>query len=443
MRILVVGGGCREHILAQRLIQEGNVIFSAMRYRNPGIQRIAEEVLITDERKISDMVNFAERRRVEFVVVGPEDPLEAGIADSLISSGIPVFGPTASAARIESSKAFARELLKRNGIACSPEYAIFRDAQDAISYLRSREGRVVIKPSGLTSGKGVLIMGEQLSTKEEACDYVRRIFSEGIGGGEEVVIEEALEGEEFSLHALTDGRSMLAFPPVQDHKRAFEGDRGPNTGGMGSYSMEDHLLPFLSRKDVEEALSIMQRTVDALRREGSEFRGVLYGGFMLTRSGIRLLEFNSRFGDPEIMNLLTITEGDLCDALLSAAHGELKHSLSFRKVSTLCRYYVPMGYGEKPLQGAEVFVDEGCVRECGAALYYGSLLTDEGKLRTTKSRTLALVSAAPDIAVCSGVVERAGKCISGMLYSRKDIGTREEIERKKGWRELHDLPHGG
>ncbi len=431
MKILVVGGGCREHILAERLGSEGNRIFSVMKNRNPGIERLSEGTLISPETEVDKVVAFAKQAGAEFAVIGPEDPLEAGICDEMAKSGIACFGPTRKAAEIESSKSFSRQLMEKYGIEANPRYASFDNAAGAKAHIDRCDYDVVVKPSGLTGGKGVKVVGEQLKTNGEAKAYVEDVFRHGIGGGRTVVIEERLRGEEFSLQAVSDGRRLLAFPLAQDHKRAFEGDTGPNTGGMGSYSLRDGLLPFVNESDREQALYIMQRTIAAMKQEGREFRGVLYGGFMLTADGVRLIEFNARFADPESMNVLAVTQGDLTSALYSASEGELKGGLSFEKVSTVCRYYVPHGYGDKPIKGSELALDEKKITQEGVRLYYGSVNAQGGLLTTTTSRSFALLAKHEEPWEASAMIERAGQFISGLVYTRKDIGTREEMERKK------------
>ncbi len=430
MKILVVGGGCREHIIAERLGAEDNTLFSVMKNRNPGINRLSKSVLISPETDTGRVSAFARETGAEFAVIGPEDPLEAGLSDVLEGAGIPCFGPERRAAEIESSKSFARGLLEKYGIEGNPPYASFDDPASASAYIDGCKFDVVIKPSGLTGGKGVKVVGEQLKSNDEAKAYVQEIFRHGIGGGKKVVVEERLKGEEFSLQALSDGKRLFPFPLAQDHKRAFEGDKGPNTGGMGSYSLADGLLPFVNGSDREQALYIMQRTIAAMRKEGREFRGLLYGGFMLTPDGVRLIEYNARFADPESMNILSVTKGDFTSALYSAASGKLKNDLSFERVSTVCRYYVPHGYGDRPVKGSALSIDEKKIAETGAMLYYGSVNSEDGKLTTTTSRSFALLAKRADPWEACAVIERAGQFVGGLVYTRKDIGTREEMERK-------------
>ena len=437
MKILVVGGGCREHALVSRLKSEGNSIIAAMKNRNPGIEALAEAVMQCDETDALAISAFAGKNNADFAVIGPENPLAAGLADALADATVACFGPVKRAAEIESSKSFTRGLLKRHGIRGNPVYASFDNIAEAVEHIEKCEYPVVVKPSGLTGGKGVKVVGDQLTDNREACTYVKEIFSSA-GGKTEVVVEEKLVGEEFSLQAISDGKRLLPFPLAQDHKRAFEGDRGPNTGGMGSYTLADGLLPFVEEPDRDSALDMMRRVIDAMKSEGREFRGLLYGGFILTAEGIRLLEFNARFADPESMNVLAVTKGDLGSVLLSAAEGNLRNSLSFERSSTVCRYYVPTGYGERPMPNAEIFIDEKCIAGSNATLYYGSVNAAAVKILTTTSRSFALLAKAEQPWHAASAIDAAAVCVRGNLYSRRDIGTIEEIERKSAsGRKLH------
>ena len=428
MRILVVGGGCREHIISERLLSEGNSIVSVMRNRNPGIGRLSSALALMEENDVAGTADFAVENRADFAVIGPEGPLAAGLADALQKRDIKCFGPTLGAAEIETSKAFARRLMEKYGIPGNPGYAVFENYTDAAEFIDSCAYDVVVKPSGLTGGKGVRIVGEQLGDNSDAKRYVKELLGRK---GTSVVIEERLIGEEFSLQAVTDGRKMVAFPLAQDHKRAFEGDRGPNTGGMGSYTLSNMLLPFVSEADRENAMYITQRVLSALSSEGRTFRGLIYGNFMVTAEGVRLLEFNARFADPETMNVLSVTEGNLTETLASAAEGGVKNLLNFESVSTVCRYFVPSGYGEKPVAGSEIRIDEEGVRRSGVKLYFGSVNAEGGKLLTTASRSFALLAKGDEPWEAAGRIEEASPFVSGPVYSRRDIGTKEEMERKR------------
>ncbi len=428
MRILVVGGGCREHIISERLRSEGNSIVSVMRNKNPGIARISSALALREENEVAGTVDFAVENGADFAVIGPEGPLAAGLPDALQKRGIKCFGPTLGAAEIETSKAFARRLMEKYGIPGNPGYAVFEHYADAAGFIDNCSYDVVVKPSGLTGGKGVRIVGEQLGDNADAKIYVKELLG---GKGASVVIEERLIGEEFSLQAVTDGRKMVAFPLAQDHKRAFEGDRGPNTGGMGSYTAGNMLLPFVSEADRENAMYITQRVLSALSSEDRMFRGLIYGNFMVTAEGVRLLEFNARFADPEAMNVLSVTEGNLTETLASAAEGSVKNMLNFENVSTVCRYFVPSGYGEKPVSGSEIRIEEEGVRSSGVMLYFGSVNAEGGRLLTTASRSFALLAKGDEPWEAAGKIENASRFVSGPVYSRRDIGTKEEMERKR------------
>ncbi|MDD1679323.1 MAG: phosphoribosylamine--glycine ligase, partial [Methanomicrobiales archaeon] len=278
MKILVVGGGGREHAISRALaLQTGIEIFSAMSRRNPGIARIASSILIEKETNVRRIVEFATGVHAELAIIGPEAPLEAGIGDALEEAGIGCVGPSRSAARLETDKAFCREMMKAHGIAGCPRYRVFHDEEGAIDFVNEYPGDLAIKPIGLTGGKGVRIMGEQID-RAQAVAYIRSLHGN-------VVLEERMVGEEFTLQAFCDGQHLVPMPLVQDHKRAYEGDTGPNTGGMGSYSLPDHRLPFVTSDEYEKALQIMRDAMNILLREGYPVRGILYGQFMNTREG--------------------------------------------------------------------------------------------------------------------------------------------------------------
>ncbi|HUK92415.1 MAG TPA: phosphoribosylamine--glycine ligase, partial [Methanomicrobiales archaeon] len=316
VKILLVGSGGREHAMAEAITRGGDASLSAfMARRNPGIARLAKSVLLGKETDVKKVRDFAVKEGVDYAVVGPEAPLEAGVVDLLEESGVPCAGPTRAAARLETDKAFCRNLMAAHGIAGCPKYRVFHDTGEAVAFIEENEGDLAVKPIGLTGGKGVRVMGEQVDRKG-AIEYVRSLAGN-------VVLEERLIGEEFTLQAFVDGTRLVPAPLVQDHKRAYEGDEGPNTGGMGSYSMPDHRLPFVSGEDYQKAIRIMEDAVRALARDGFPFRGILYGQFMDTREGPRVVEFNARFGDPEAMNILPIMTTSLADVVCSIVEGSL------------------------------------------------------------------------------------------------------------------------
>ena len=344
IRILLIGNGAREHVIAETVKRSAHntVLFSCMKSNNPGIASLSEKVLTSSYDDREKIVQFARENGVEFAIIGPEDPLNKGIVDFLKKEGIPSVGPTKGLARLETSKTFTRNLLEKYDILGNPPFSTFSSLEGIGEFIDALRG-IVIKPDGLTGGKGVMVQGDHFQTKDEAIELCRKILEEHSS----VMVEEKFEGEEFSLQCLCDGVTVVATPPVQDHKRRFVGDKGPNTGGMGSYSLEDHSLPFLKKEDVAEGLAITRRVAEVIYQEtGEYYKGIMYGGFIVTRDGVRLLEYNARFGDPEAMNILPLLKTDFVDICRAIIDGTLKDlSIEFEKKATVCKYIVPKGYG--------------------------------------------------------------------------------------------------
>jgi len=420
MKILVVGGGGREHAIACALSRTGETeLFSAMAKPNPGIARLARKVCLCKETDVPRIAAFARENNVTHAVIGPEAPLEAGIVDQLETTGVSCVGPGRAAARIETDKAFCRELMDSHHIEGSPQYRVFSDPDDAAAFIMDHNGDLAIKPVGLTGGKGVRIMGEQVDVPG-AIEYVRQI-----NGG--VILEERLIGEEFTLQAFVDGTHLIPMPLVQDHKRAFEGDTGPNTGGMGSYSMPDHMLPFVSWHDYTRALAIMVSVIGAMAQEGFPYKGILYGQFMNTAAGPKVIEFNARFGDPEAMNVLTLLSSDLCDVVTGITDGSLHTvKITFEPVATVCKYIVPEGYPGTPRAGEPFALGKAP----DATLYYANVEERNGRLRTLTSRTIAFVGTGATLAEAERVAEQAASGVRGRVRHRRDIGTQALLDRR-------------
>lgn len=316
MRVLVVGSGAREHVLAWKCMQSALVERVYVTPGNGGTGGIARNIPIQPDDVVG-LARFAKREKLQLVVLGPDASVAAGVGDAIRDSGIPVFGPGRDAGRIESSKAYAKDLMRRAGIPTAA-FEVFSEAAPAKAWARERGGRVAVKADGLALGKGVLICRSP-EESDEAVDamLVQRRFG---ASGKTVVIEELLEGPELSLFGMTDGRHVVPLAPSRDYKRAREGDEGPNTGGMGAYSpplgVDDALVAQLTR-------TLLEPAVRALAEDGHEYRGVLYAGLMLTAEGPRCLEFNARFGDPETQVVLPRLRTDLVDLMLQCARGEL------------------------------------------------------------------------------------------------------------------------
>jgi phosphoribosylamine--glycine ligase len=420
MKILVVGGGGREHAIASALARNSETeIFSVMGNRNPGISCLARDVKLCRETDISRIVSYARQSGVGYAFIGPEAPLEAGIVDQLESAGINCIGPTRAAARIETDKAFCRDMMELHRIDGCPKYRVFKNPAEAVSFINDHDEDLAIKPIGLTGGKGVRIMGEQVD-RAGAITYVKSLSSG-------VVLEERLIGEEFTLQAFVDGSHLIPMPLVQDHKRAYDGDLGPNTGGMGSYSMPDHKLPFVSETDYTKALAIMQSTVAVMERTGNPYKGILYGQFMNTARGPKVIEFNARFGDPEAMNVLSLLRSDLSGIVDKITTGSLSAAdASFEKAATVCKYIVPSGYPDSPAKGDPVTIGT----HAGALLYYANVEERGGILSTLSSRTLAFVGIGPTLEEAEQRAEQSASAVKGRVRYRRDIGTRALLDRR-------------
>src|SRR6266571_4400300 len=428
--MLVVGGGGREHAIVEALNRSRADIYAAMSNQNPGIRRRSKDVLLGDVTDVERIVSWAKGHGIEIAVIGPEAPLEKGITDALEAAAIPTVGPSQEAAQLETNKEFTRTLMREHRIPGVPQFWAFDNLAGFEEFVNDSDFEFVIKPLGLTGGKGVRVWGDHFSSKAEALAYGREILDKKIGGTARFLIEEKLVGEEFSLQAFCDGRALVPMPLAQDHKRAYEGDTGPNTGGMGSYSDADHRLPFLTSADLDRALETMTKTVEAMAARGTPFKGILYGGFMATKDGPKLLEFNVRFADPESMNVLTILEDDFLATCQRLTEGGLSASLKFSRQATVCKYVGPMGYGSHPKAGEQLKVDEDSIRQTGAKLYYASVDEKGGHLYTTTSRSLAIVGIAANLGEAESVSEEALAFVAGSYYARRDIGKPEVVQRK-------------
>ena len=292
-------------------------LFAVGKSKNPGLFGLCEDYLITEVTDKDAIRDFALKIRPDFAVVGPETPIASGIVDMLLEFEIHSASPLQTVGRLESSKSFARDLLEKYGIVGNPKFKVFYDENGLEDFFGVLGDNFVVKADGLKGGKGVKVSGDHLNGMDEGLAYAKECL---VDAGR-VVVEEKLIGQEFSLMSFCDGRATVEMPCVQDHKRAYEGDTGPNTGGMGTYSDANHLLPFLRENDVMEAADITRKVARALFEEtGCEFKGVMYGGFIVTGSGVRLIEYNARFGDPEAMNVLPLLKTDfvdLCEAIIA------------------------------------------------------------------------------------------------------------------------------
>ncbi|HEX7467138.1 MAG TPA: phosphoribosylamine--glycine ligase, partial [Methanobacterium sp.] len=379
MKILVVGTGAREHAICNAV--KDAELYSIMSNKNPGISRISK-FQISSEKDLIGVKKFALNNKIDMAIIGPEAPLEMGIVDELQNAGIGCVGPTKAAARIETDKAFMRDLFETHNIGGSVVYKVFDNIEDAGDFIDEFDQDVVVKPVGLKGGKGVKIVGEHLEDGEAAKKYVKEIIQNKISGYGQVVIEEKLIGEEFTVQAFVDGDKIVPMPAAQDHPHAYEGDQGPITGGMGSYSDKNGLLPFLDKNNYNKSVKIMQDTVKAVKNEVEPYKGILYGQFMLCKEGPKLVEYNARFGDPEAMNVLPLLETDFVDLCQEIVDGNLK-SADFEKKATVCKYIVPKGYPESGKSGQILDVNESKINEQGGLVYYAAVNQKDDKIYTS------------------------------------------------------------
>ncbi len=423
MRVLLVGGGGREHAIAEAIARSKREpqLYAAMSKKNPGIARLCKDFILIKETDPA-LVDFAIRNKIELAVIGPETPLAAGIPDALWDAGIPVVGPRWLAAQIEFDKAWTRNFMKKYNISGLPRFRVFRKGQDGTDEYIEELGDVVIKPAGLTGGKGVKLMGDHFDI-DGAKAYAREVLK-----NDDLVIEERLIGEEFTVQAFVDGSSLAFAPAVQDHKRAYDGDRGPNTGGMGSYNDAKAILPFMKGSDYSGAKKIMTDAVSAVRKEtGVLYQGILYGQFMATAEGISVIEFNARFGDPEAMNVIPLLENDFLDVCRAVVSGTLgRTKVTFKKQATVCKYAVPEGYPEDPVKDSMVEIGN----TGNAHIFYSSVYEKDGKIFTTGSRAIGALGIAETIQEAEKIAKDGIKALKGRLYSRRDIGTEELIKKR-------------
>lgn len=424
MRVLVVGSGGREHALVWKVNQSPHVKNIYCTPGNAGIAAVAECVDIRPN-DIPGLVNFAREQRIDLAIIGPESPLILGIADELNAAGVPTFGPSRAAAQIEGSKVFAKELMAKYGIPTA-WFRVFDNLHDASSFIdeycgKSDDCPLVVKADGEALGKGVFVC----STKDEALQAIHTIMVEKAFGesGNRVVIEERLEGQEASIMVITDGKSIFPLEAVQDYKRIYDGDKGPNTGGMGCYSP----VPAVTKAIYEQALeTIIKPAISAMREEGRPYTGVLYAGIILTRSGPKTLEFNARFGDPETQVALRLLDGDLIEIIQAALAGSLDSVR--RKWYNECAVCVVVASGGYPGHydvGKPITGLSEAARLEGVTVFHGGTKFSGDQTVTSGGRVLGVTAVGDNFRTA---VDRAYTAVSKIhfdgLYYRKDIGAR-------------------
>jgi phosphoribosylamine--glycine ligase len=425
MNILLLGSGGREHALAWKIAASPLVTKLWCAPGNAGIAREAECVAL-DIADHAAVIDFCRTAAVDFVVVGPETPLVAGVVDDLAAAGIKAFGPGKAAAQLEGSKGFTKDLCKANNIPTAA-YARFGDAEAAKTYIRVQGAPIVVKADGLAAGKGVMVA----MTLDEALGAIDMMFEGGIGGaGAEVVVEEFMTGEEASFFALCDGEHALPLAAAQDHKRAFDGDKGPNTGGMGAYSPAPVMTDAMCARVMDE---IVSPTLRAMKANGMPFKGVLFAGLMITDQGPKLIEYNVRFGDPECQVLMLRMMSDILPALLASADGQLKNfDLRWFGDPALTVVMATKGYPGDYGKGARIEGLDEAARIEGVEIFHAGTVAKDGHVRANGGRVLNVCASSKTVAEAQ---RRAYEAVDRIHwpegFCRRDIGW-QAVKREKG-----------
>ena len=423
MRVLVLGGGGREHALAWRLARDESVERVWIAPGNGGTPAVAETVPNLPIDDPAAVARYAARERYDLVVIGPEAPLAAGVADALRQASVPTFGPSRGAAQLESSKAFAKEQLRRAGVPTGAS-AVFRDLDGALAHLRASEEPPVVKADWLAAGKGVVVP----ETHEAAEAAIRDVLGGAPSGGT-ILLEERLVGREVSVFGLISDESVVPLGAACDYKRLLDGDAGPNTGGMGAYAP----VPWFGQAEIEGAMAtIFEPIAWRMARDGTPYRGVLYAGVMLTDAGPMVLEFNARFGDPEAQVLLPLLDGDLAQALLGVATGDrtaMEEAVAMSGAATVGVVIAAEGYPSSPIIGSKLLGAEPTGADDGGPLFRfhaGTERADDGSYLSAGGRVATFVGVGPDLAVArEAAYEGVAGCRLEGGQHRSDIGLRE------------------
>lgn len=434
-KFLIVGAGGREAAFAE-LLSETDQLCAVMAHENPQIadcaRRSGGSYSVCDADDPDTVAQFAKREGVETAFVNADQPLANGVVDALAGAGVRAVGATRAASRIEWDKAYAMEMMRDECPEFTPFYRIVSDRRElaeAMAEFSSRRLQVVVKPQGLTGGKGVKVMPEHLPAYADCSEYAGRIIAER---AEKAVLVERLDGPEFTLMGLTDGRHLQISPASYDYPFRCEGDAGPGTGGMGCFTDADARLPFLEERDLADCARIMQKIIDRLRAAGAPFTGVLNGGFFKTARGIRFMEFNARFGDPEGLNVLSLLETPLADAVLRMHEGSLSAgSARFARKASVSKYLVAREYPD-PSPAPTVFgLDAGAAEADGVRVFFASCVRSGKKYETLKkSRVAALCAVSETVEGASSAVDSAiEKHFDGDLEYRRDIGSAQNLRK--------------
>lgn len=440
MRILLVGSGGRESVFAWKLYRD-NKIFVVMQHRNPSIIEYAEEsgggYIIGNILDGKQIANYAVEKRIDLAFINSDAPLEAGVIDCLSKVGIKTVGPDRLGAEIEWNKSFAMRLFQKYISEYTPKHWIAEQKHsidDIFNHVTKANIPVVVKPSGLTGGKGVKVMGEHLSDYDEARQYAYDILEDKIGNISSVVIEEKLEGKEFTMQIITDGKTVIKPPATYDHPYRYDFDRGPGTGGMGAFSDVRFPLPFMSQNDYDICIKVIQKIIHGMENQGRHFNGVLNPGLFLTPNGIRIMEVNARCGDPEAMNIMLLLDVPLTKVLTEIVTQSLQpHDEYYKHEASIVKYLVAPEYAIKAGKPHTFFLDKQKILSEGVQVFFSAAeVTDrQNTYRTVgNSRVVALATTDKSIPKASKKIDQViERYIRGPLEFRKDIGTRQELAR--------------
>jgi len=418
MKVLIIGSGGREHAIAWKISksQKVNKIYAIP--GNPGIAQIGTciDIPLTEIEKIAD---FAKEEGIDLTVVGPEAPLVAGIVDAFEKRGLKIFGPSKEAARLEGSKVFSKEMMKEFGVPTA-DFKVFDNPDEAKKYIKDKGAPIVVKADGLAAGKGVTVA----QTVEEALEAIDRIMVEKVFGsaGDKVVVEECLKGEEASYLVISDGERYIPLAPAQDHKAVFDGDKGPNTGGMGAYSPAPVLSPEIE-KEVQK--KVIEPMIKGMKERRTPFKGILYAGIMITDEGIKTLEFNVRLGDPEAQVILRRLKDDFVDICFKTIDGNLPEKLNWDERTSICVVLASKGYPGKYEKGKEITGIEEAEKIDDAVVFHAGTAIKDGKLVTNGGRVLNVTAMGKDIKeAIKNVYDAVDKIHFDGMHFRKDIGAK-------------------
>ena len=437
-KFLIVGAGGRESAFASKLNEEGNIsLYAVMDHENPTIidcvKESGGEYLVEDTTNADAITKFASKHKIDYAFVNADAPLANGVVDELLKHKIKAVGGTKAATRIEWDKVYAMQLMEQNCPEFTPFHRIIsseEELKDAIKEFKKKKLLVVVKPQGLTGGKGVKVMREHLRTYQDSADYASLLLKQN--KGEKVLLVEKLVGIEFTIMGFTDGNNLVMSPASYDYPYRLENDKGAGTGGMGCFTDSKKLLPFMSTRDFRSCRKIMQRIIDAMRRDSLDFRGVLNGGFFKTKKGIQFMEFNGRFGDPEALNILTILKTPFSKIIKDLWHRRLRgNQIKFTSKASVIKYLVAKEYPDKSSRATRFQIDEQAIRSMGIKIYYASCVRDGNTYKTLKkSRVFALSKVAKNIAEASDSINHAiDNYMKGSLEYRRDIGSLNNLRK--------------